>query len=103
MRYIKNAVLFFFRENQFHKGKFREISTIDYFFFVYSSTSGMGSGSVAIAAITAAAAASVSSAPPTPGPALVGGVGITATRTDRLELITSMANGGPGIAHNTTA
>jgi len=68
-----------------------------------SSTSGMGSGSVAIAAITAAAAASVSSAPPTPGPALVGGVGITATRTDRLELITSMANGGPGIAHNTTA
>ena len=80
-------------------GKFQQLI----FFFVYSSTSGMGSGSVAIAAITAAAAASVSSAPPTPGPALVGGVGITATRTDRLELITSMANGGPGIAHNTTA
>lgn len=79
-------------------GKFQQL-----IFFVYSSTSGMGSGSVAIAAITAAAAASVSSAPPTPGPALVGGVGITATRTDRLELITSMANGGPGIAHNTTA
>ena len=80
-------------------GKFQQLI----FCFVYSSTSGMGSGSVAIAAITAAAAASVSSAPPTPGPALVGGVGITATRTDRLELITSMANGGPGIAHNTTA
>ena len=86
----------FIKENL---GKFHQLI----FCFVYSSTSGMGSGSVAIAAITAAAAASVSSAPPTPGPALVGGVGITATRTDRLELITSMANGGPGIAHNTTA
>ena len=98
-------MLFFFSfvKTNFIKENFGKFQQLIFFVFVYSSTSGMGSGSVAIAAITAAAAASVSSAPPTPGPALVGGVGITATRTDRLELITSMANGGPGIAHNTTA
>lgn len=63
-----------------------------------SSTSGMGSGSVAVAvAAAAAAAASVASSnPPTPG-------AVIPSRTDRLELISSMANGGPGIAHNTTA
>ena len=68
------------------------------FFFDFSSTSGMGSGSVAVAvAAAAAAAASVASShPPTPG-------AVIPTRTDRLELITSMTNGGPGIAHNTTA
>ena len=98
-------MLFFFSfvKTNFIKENFGKFQQLIFLFFGYSSTSGMGSGSVAIAAITAAAAASVSSAPPTPGPALVGGVGITATRTDRLELITSMANGGPGIAHNTTA
>ena len=98
-------MLFFFSfvKTNFIKENLGKFQQLIFFVVVCSSTSGMGSGSVAIAAITAAAAASVSSAPPTPGPALVGGVGITATRTDRLELITSMANGGPGIAHNTTA
>ena len=56
----------------------------------------MGSGSVAVA-VAAAAAAAASTPQPTGQPA-------TISRTaDRLELITSMANGGPGLAHNQTA
>ena len=78
--------------------KWHFLTFFNRFFFNFSSTSGMGSGSVAVAvAAAAAAAASVASShPPTPG-------AVIPTRTDRLELITSMTNGGPGIAHNTTA
>jgi uncharacterized C2H2 Zn-finger protein len=61
-----------------------------------SSTSGMGSGSVAVA-VAAAAAAAASTPQPTGQPATI------SRTTDRLELITSMANGGPGLAHNQTA
>jgi len=56
----------------------------------------MGSGSVAVA-VAAAAAAAASTPQPTGQPATI------SRTTDRLELITSMANGGPGLAHNQTA